>query len=78
MEPWGTPHVIFVLSDLKVAIETKQSLAFKYDSNHFKTQTIFLISLIKHLSTICVCMNVIGDLNKGSTVVFLLTARGGT
>lgn len=37
MEPWGTPYVIFVLSDLKVAIETKQSLAFKYDSNHFNT-----------------------------------------
>ena len=37
MEPWGTPHVILVCSDVKLPIDAKYFLFSKYDLNQFST-----------------------------------------
>lgn len=37
MEPWGTPHVILVCSDVKLPIDTKYFLFSKYVLNQFST-----------------------------------------
>lgn len=35
MLPWGTPHVILIPSNYKLATDTKYPWSFKQDSNQF-------------------------------------------